>query len=154
MLPIFLAIMNNSKLAKIAFQSLNLIIPAEAILLFSDLISGLCPDVPKYEYDEAFRKFSFRSLLTLGEVIAAQIKVRAECNKVAAMTLFQAPISKSMRLEEFEQAQGQASSQVRHRIAFCVYLILIISHSLINCSLGWGLLQYSVVQRLWRGTQN
>ena len=68
--------------------------------------------MPSYNFEEKFRKFSFRSLLTLGEVIQALVKVRTECNKVIAMTLFQAPISKSMRLEEFEQAQGQASSQV------------------------------------------
>eukprot|EP00794_Sanderia_malayensis_P012733 gene12733-14038_t len=75
--------------------------------------TGLCPDVPSYVYDEKFREFSFQSLLTLTEVITGLIKVRTECNKVAAMSLFQAPISKSMRLEEFEQAQGQASSQVQ-----------------------------------------
>ena len=46
------------------------------------------------------------------------------------MTLFQAPISKSMRLEEFEQAQGQASSQVLKRktaLAF-VSLYVLLTH--------------------------
>lgn len=46
------------------------------------------------------------------EVLSAISKVKAECNKVAAMSLFQVPITKSMRLEEFEQAQGQATAQV------------------------------------------
>ena len=76
-------------------------------------ILGMYPDIPVYNFDDKFRNFSFRSLLTLGEVIQALVKVRTECNKVAVMTLFQAPITKSMKLEEFEQAQGQASSQVR-----------------------------------------
>lgn len=39
-------------------------------------------------------------------------KVRSECNKVAGMSVFQVPVSKSMKLEEFEQAQAQVSTQV------------------------------------------
>ena len=78
--------------------------------------------MPVYDFDDKFVKFSFRTLLTLGEVITALTRVRTECNKVAAMTLFQAPISKSMRLEEFEQAQGQTSSQV------CFEIIRVLEH--------------------------
>ena len=73
---------------------------------------GYYPEVPACPFDEKFDQFAFASLLTRGEVINAMSKVRAECNKVAAMCLFQAPISKSMRLEEFEQTQSQTSSQV------------------------------------------
>ena len=39
-------------------------------------------------------------------------KVRSECNKVAGMYVFQVPVSKSMKLEEFEQTQAQVSTQV------------------------------------------
>ena len=42
----------------------------------------------------------------------AMAKVRSECNKVAGMSVFQVPVSKSMKLEEFEQAQAQVSTQV------------------------------------------
>jgi dynein heavy chain len=73
---------------------------------------GYHPDVPSCPFDEKFDQFSFLSLLTRAEVIHAMTKVRAECNRVAAMCLFQIPITKSMRLEEFEQTQSQASSQV------------------------------------------
>lgn len=73
---------------------------------------GYDPDVPSCPFDEKFDQFSFLSLLTRAEVIHAMAKVRAECNRVAAMCLFQIPITKSMRLEEFEQTQSQASSQV------------------------------------------
>jgi len=59
-----------------------------------------------------FVQFSKKSLLTKAEVIDAMVKVRAECNKVAQMSLFHTQIMKSMRLEEFEQAQSQASAQV------------------------------------------
>lgn len=40
-------------------------------------------------------------------------KVRAECNKVTTMSLFHSSLSKSSRLEEFEQIQSQTFSQVR-----------------------------------------
>lgn len=52
------------------------------------------------------------SLLTRLEVIMALNKVRAECNKVTAMTLFHSNLSKSSRLEEFEQIQSQTFTQV------------------------------------------
>ena len=73
---------------------------------------GYYPDVPSCPFDQKFDQFSFLSLLTRAEVIHAMTKVRAECNRVATMCLFQIPITKSMRLEEFEQTQSQASSQV------------------------------------------
>lgn len=38
--------------------------------------------VPAYSFPEKFSSFSFLTLLTKGEVIAALVKVRAECNKV------------------------------------------------------------------------
>ena len=60
-----------------------------------------------------FNQFAKRSLLTKSEVIDAMVKVRSECNKVAQMSVFHVPVNKSMRLEEFEQTQSQASSQVR-----------------------------------------
>ena len=39
-------------------------------------------EVPAYSFPEKFSSFSFLSLLTKAEVIAALVKVRAECNKV------------------------------------------------------------------------
>lgn len=38
--------------------------------------------VAAYSFPEKFSSFSFLSLLTKAEVIAALVKVRAECNKV------------------------------------------------------------------------
>ena len=51
--------------------------------------------------------------MTMPEVFHAISKVKAECNKVSSMFLFQIPMTKSMRLEEFEQVQSQATSQVK-----------------------------------------
>ncbi|XP_030840434.1 dynein heavy chain 1, axonemal isoform X1 [Strongylocentrotus purpuratus] len=75
--------------------------------------TGMCPDVPSYPFDEQYDNFAFNSLLTREEAIFAVNKVRAECNKVSAMSLFHVPMTKYMRLEEFEQTQSQQSSQVQ-----------------------------------------
>jgi len=58
--------------------------------------------------------FAFNTLLGRVEVGDAISKVRAECNKVAAMSLFHIPTTKSMRIEEFEQTQSQATAQVSY----------------------------------------
>lgn len=68
-------------------------------------------EVPAYDFDAIFYNLSFVSLLTRKEAIEGLSKVRVECNKVAAMSLFQIP-NKHMKLEEFEQAQTQQTFQV------------------------------------------
>ena len=68
--------------------------------------------MPEYPYDEQLDNFAFNSLLTREEAILSMGKVRTECNKVSAMSLFHVPMAKYMRLEEFEQTQSQATSQV------------------------------------------
>ncbi|XP_071830856.1 dynein axonemal heavy chain 1-like isoform X2 [Apostichopus japonicus] len=75
--------------------------------------TGFHPDVPSYPFEEQYDNFAFNSLLTREEAIFAMNKVRAECNKVSAMSLFHVPMTKYLRLEEFEQTQSQASSQVQ-----------------------------------------
>lgn len=72
---------------------------------------GCITDAPEYDFDGQFYNFSFVSLLTRKEAIDALSKVRVECNKVSAMSLFQIP-NKHMKLEEFEQAQTQQTYQV------------------------------------------
>ncbi|XP_067855101.1 dynein axonemal heavy chain 1 [Heptranchias perlo] len=68
------------------------------------------PDYPFYQNRKAF---SFNTLLTKPEVIRALCKVRAECNKVAAMSLFFVTQIKAVRLEEFDQIQSQAHAQIQ-----------------------------------------
>ncbi|XP_070580015.1 dynein axonemal heavy chain 1-like isoform X2 [Ptychodera flava] len=74
---------------------------------------GYYIDVPDYPFDEIYDSFAFNSLLTREEAIVAMMKVRTECNKVSGMSLFHVPMTKYLRLEEFEQTQSQASSQVQ-----------------------------------------
>lgn len=71
-----------------------------------------CAPVPPFPFDERFDKFAFSTVLTLKETIEALGKIRAECNKVTSMSLLNTQLSKAMRLEEFEQTQAQATSQV------------------------------------------
>lgn len=68
-------------------------------------------DIPHYDFDGQYYNLSFVSLLKRREAIEGLSKVRVECNKVAAMSLFQIP-NKHMKLEEFEQAQTQQTFQV------------------------------------------
>ena len=77
------------------------------------MLSGCIIDIPNYPFDEQYDSFAFNSLLTREESIQAIGKVGTECGKVAAMSLFHVPTAKHMRLEEFEQTQSQATSQVR-----------------------------------------
>lgn len=71
---------------------------------------GCSEDVPPYEFDSQYYNFSFVSLLTRSEAIDALCKVKVECNRAAALSLFQIP-NKHMKLEEFEQTQTQQTSQ-------------------------------------------
>ena len=83
-------------------------------VFFSTL--GFHPDVPSYPFDEKFDNFAFNCLLTREEAILAMAKVRSECNKVAGMSVFQVHVTKSMKLEEFEQTQAQVSTQVQTQL--------------------------------------
>ncbi len=71
---------------------------------------GCSAEVPAYEFDTSFFNFSFVSLLTRREAIDALCRVKVECNRAGAMSLFQIP-NKHMKLEEFEQTQTQQTSQ-------------------------------------------
>lgn len=68
--------------------------------------------VPDYPFEKNRAKFTFLYLLTKPEVISALSNVRAECNRVAAMSLFHVAFSKPLRREEFELAQSQVHTQV------------------------------------------
>uniref|UniRef100_A0A4W3IMR6 Dynein axonemal heavy chain 1 n=1 Tax=Callorhinchus milii TaxID=7868 RepID=A0A4W3IMR6_CALMI len=70
-------------------------------------------ELPDYPFNENQHKFAFNTLLTKSEVITSLSKVHAECNKVAAMSLFYVTLVKSIRLEEFEQIQSQAHAQMQ-----------------------------------------
>lgn len=98
-----------------------------------------CVVLPTYDFAEQFSEFSFHSLLTKPEVILTSIKVKAECVKVLKMNMFNIHISKSSRLEEFEQAQMQASDQVANylRETWLITLKNSIKNSFKDVGKGW-----------------
>lgn len=68
--------------------------------------------IPDYPFCEQKARFSFASFLTRPEVILLLTQVKNECNKTAAMSLFNLTLAKCVCLEEFEQIQVQTFSQV------------------------------------------
>uniref|UniRef100_A0A8C5ZKT2 Dynein axonemal heavy chain 1 n=1 Tax=Marmota marmota marmota TaxID=9994 RepID=A0A8C5ZKT2_MARMA len=103
--------------------------------------------VPKYPFREQKEDFTFVSLLTRSEVITALSKVRAECNKVTAMSLFHSNLSKYSRLEEFEQIQSQTVSQVQMFLkdSWVSTLKVAMRSSLRDMSKGW----YNLYETNW-----
>ena len=81
-------------------------------LVLNSSFVGCNVEMPIFPFDKQYDSFAFSSLLTRGESIQALGKVSAECGKVASMSLFHVPTTKHMRLDEFEQTQSQATSQV------------------------------------------
>uniref|UniRef100_G3TQL9 Dynein axonemal heavy chain 1 n=1 Tax=Loxodonta africana TaxID=9785 RepID=G3TQL9_LOXAF len=102
--------------------------------------------VPEYPFQEQKEDFTFVSLLTRPEVITALSKVRAECNKVTAMSLFHSTLKYS-RLEEFEQIQSQAFSQVQMFLkdTWISTLKVAMRSSLRDMSKGW----YNLYETHW-----
>ena len=77
------------------------------------IYAGKHPEVPPFPFESIKKKFRFLSLTTSSEAISVLEHVRVECGKVCAMSLFHTGVSKHLKLEEFDQAQHQASMQVR-----------------------------------------
>ncbi|KAF5403840.1 Dynein heavy chain axonemal [Paragonimus heterotremus] len=69
-------------------------------------------EIPNYEFDAVFDKFASKSMLTKPEAIAAICKSQYECLEVRSKLMFHVPIAKHVRLEEFEQTQSMATTQV------------------------------------------
>ncbi|TPX58491.1 hypothetical protein PhCBS80983_g03079 [Powellomyces hirtus] len=63
--------------------------------------------VPAYDYAKQQRGFSFSTFLSSLEVVRTLSKVRIECDKLSFSSLFVSNITKTMRLDEFEQVQAQ-----------------------------------------------
>ncbi|MCJ8744212.1 hypothetical protein PDJAM_G00116030 [Pangasius djambal] len=104
--------------------------------------------VPDYPFEKIRAEFTFISLLTKPEVISALSNVRAECNRVTAMSLFPVAFSKPQRLEEFELAQSQMHTQVQLflRDTWVTSLCNGIHSSLRDAGPGW----YSLSESSWQ----
>lgn len=70
--------------------------------------------MPSYPFDKQRRDFRFSSFLTNIEVMRTLAKVRNECEKLETMNLFTTNLTKSVRLDEFEQMQTATINNVRN----------------------------------------
>lgn len=80
-------------------------------MTFLFLVLGIVP-IPDYPFHKRQREFKFLSLLTRPEAIHLLAQVQDECNKAAVLSLFNTTVTKLVSLEEFEEIQTQAFTQV------------------------------------------
>ena len=95
--------------------------------------------IPDRDFKKAFSDFCFNSCLTQPEVISALIKVNAECLRLNKLSLFNTQITKSVRIEEFEQLQNSAMGQTLHTLSdsWITALKNCIKNSLKDVGKGW-----------------
>lgn len=68
--------------------------------------------VPFHDFPKHFSNFCFHSFYTKLEAITALVKVNSECLRLQKLSVFNTSISKSVRLEEFEQLQNSSMVQL------------------------------------------
>jgi len=59
----------------------------------------------EHDFPEQFINFSFQTFLTSIDALSVMLRVREECNRVLTLKLFSTKVSRSLRLEEFQQQQ-------------------------------------------------
>ncbi|KXS21750.1 hypothetical protein M427DRAFT_107149 [Gonapodya prolifera JEL478] len=75
--------------------------------------SSRCPDVPTYDFSETLHSFSFATYFGKVEVIRAMSRVRLECDRLLQSSLLATQVNKMVKLDEFEQIQGQNLQAVK-----------------------------------------
>ena len=59
----------------------------------------------EHDFPEQFINFSFQTFLTSTDALSVMLRVREECNRVLSLRLFSTKVTRSLRLEEFQQQQ-------------------------------------------------
>lgn len=95
--------------------------------------------VPPHDFPKHFSNFCFHSFCTKLEAITAMVKVNAECLRLHKLTIFNTTISKSVRLEEFEQLQNSSMMQLSGFLKdkWILALKASVKNSLRESSKGW-----------------
>ncbi|XP_063674391.1 dynein axonemal heavy chain 1-like isoform X3 [Bolinopsis microptera] len=137
---------------RIAFDSVAHTLPGSFTYVTIPDVPEICKsaariDIPKYPFHRQFDSFIFNSFLTRPEAIMSLGDVRAECNKVSSKDLFQTQITKSMRLEEFEQTQNQSCMQVQSYLkdTWLTTLCTRVTSSLRDVGKGW----FNIEENKW-----
>ncbi|VDD79452.1 unnamed protein product [Mesocestoides corti] len=68
-------------------------------------------EMPKFDFRRAFEEFTFNTFFTRPEAIVANATAQFECFEARRKFLLQFPVSKAVRIEEFEQTQIQTIQQ-------------------------------------------
>ena len=64
--------------------------------------------MPEYDYSEQARKFKFGTFWTNPDVFRTWSKVRIDAEKTGTAAIFNTNITKTLKLDEFEQLQTAA----------------------------------------------
>ena len=75
-------------------------------------LAGTHADVPSVKFRETRSRLQFLSLTSSVEALGVLEVVRVECGRVGERRLFHTGAGKPLRLEEYDQAQLQATAQV------------------------------------------
>lgn len=72
--------------------------------------------VPPFDLHLAKANFDFSTFLSKIEVIKTLSKVRTECDKLASSSIFAVNITKTVKLDEFEQIQAQSLTNMKSQL--------------------------------------
>ncbi|KAF7658906.1 hypothetical protein LDENG_00006200 [Lucifuga dentata] len=105
-----------------------------------------CVSVPEHAFKKNRSALVLTSLLANPHVIRTLCEIRAECNKVAAMSLFMT-LNKPIRLKEMEAVQTQMHQEVNVflRNSWVPTLCESIKSNLMSIGIGW----YDLNETLW-----
>jgi dynein heavy chain len=70
--------------------------------------------IPPHNFPKQFSKYCCRTLQIKDEVIQAQQEIRKECNEVAVKDVFNPNVTKTMKVDEFNQIQASSISQASY----------------------------------------
>ena len=82
--------------------------------------------IPTYNLEEAKNNFDFATFLSKIEVIKTLSKVRTECDRLASSSIFSVNITKTVKLDEFEQIQAQSLTNMKAQLKDRYLSILIL----------------------------
>ena len=99
------------------------IISVFVMFFISSYIVATHSDVPAVKFRETRSRLKFLSLMSSEEALSVMEVMRVECRAAAEKRLFHTGTSKPLRLEEFDQAQQQATSQVTHTHTHTLYVV-------------------------------
>jgi dynein heavy chain len=96
-------------------------------------------EIPEHNFDESRKQFNFNTYFTESQIIDALLKVKDELLNKQKKRLFQIPMKKTVKLDEFEQIQQQSLEKLISSLGdnLLKQVTLHIKTSLQNIGKGW-----------------